>query len=62
MPDASVPGIRDSWTGADTAQNSWMRSANRGYACNSFLVNADGHVRTSYACYGYRAAPACAIC
>ena len=59
MPDASVPGIRDSWTGADTAQNSWMRSANRDNAYNPFIVNADGNVNNNNAYNGNRAAPDC---
>lgn len=59
MPDASAPGIRDSWTGADTAQNSWVRSANRGNACNPFIVNADGNVNNNNAYDGNRAAPDC---
>ena len=44
------------------AQTSWMRSANRVYAYNPFLVNAGGYVSNSSAYYGHRAAPACAIC
>lgn len=59
MPDASVPGIRDSWTGADTAQSSWVRSANRDNAYNPFIVNADGNVNNNNAYNGNRAAPDC---
>ena len=44
------------------AQNSWMRSANRGSAYYPFIVYADGNVSSHGACYGRRAAPACVIC
>lgn len=43
-------------------QTVWMRSPNRGNACNAFVVNASGNVYDGSAHYGSRAAPAFTIC
>lgn len=39
----------------------WTRSAYRGYAYNTWYVNAGGYVNSYYASYAYRCAPACRI-
>lgn len=48
--------------GKTSAQSVRLRSANRGYANYTWIVNASGYVGNYNAVYIYRFAPACVIC
>ena len=55
--------IRYAYNAQTSAQYCRLRSANRGYAYFTWLVNTSGYAaHSSYATYAYRAVPACVIC
>ena len=54
--------IRYAYDAKSSAQYCRLRSALRGYANNTWIVNTSGYANTNYATHAYRGCPACVIC
>lgn len=60
--NANANHIRYEYNAKTTAQYCRLRSANRGYANNAWIVNTTGYANYNSATYSIRCAPACVIC